>query len=60
MSEETNNVLAVISIINNEYRIKYNPFIPDKILIDALEVALEAIKEGKAETKVSIDVKVGE
>lgn len=60
MSEETNNVLVVISLINDEYRIKYNPLIPNKILIDALEVALEAIKEGKAETKVSIDVKVGE
>ena len=47
MSEETNNVLAVISLINDEYSIKYNPFIPDKILIDALEVALEAIEKQK-------------
>lgn len=31
MSEETNNVLVVISIINDEYRIKYNPLIPNKI-----------------------------
>lgn len=53
-------LLVAISVGNNdEYNIRYHPFIPNEILIDALETAIKGLKEGKAKTKVDVNVSIG-
>ena len=63
MSEEetkTEEILLVaISVVKDEYSIRYHPFVPNKLLIDALETAIEGLKEGKVETKVDVNVSIG-
>jgi len=52
-------LLVAISAVKDEYSIRYHPFVPNKVLIDALERAIEGLKEGKAETKVDVNVSIG-
>jgi len=55
--KEKEMVLVVISAKGENYDIHFNPFVPDTILIDALETAVDALKEGKVEVEVDVDVK---
>ena len=60
--EETNTeeiLLVAISVVKDEYSIRYHPFVPNEILIDALETAIKGLKEGKVETKVDVNVSMG-
>ena len=64
MSEEETKIeevlLVAISVANNdEYSIRYHPFVPNELLIDALETAIKGLKEGKAKTKVDVNVSIG-
>lgn len=63
MSEEETNteeiLLVAISVLKDEYSIRYHPFVSNKLLIDALETAIKGLKEGKAETKVDVNVNIG-
>jgi len=59
IEKEEETTLVIISVKGENYDIHFNPFVPDKILIDALETGVNALKEGKAEVKVDVNVEIG-